>query len=66
LLVLDPACKGVREIPTPNAITAELKGAKDLVPAKLKEADLNDFGTGQKSIELFKCTAYIMPGAGLN
>jgi hypothetical protein len=66
LLVVDPACQGAREIPTPNATTAELKGAKDLVPAKLKEADQNDFSVGPKSVELFKCTAYMMPGVGLN
>jgi hypothetical protein len=66
LLVVDPASQGAREMPTPNATTAELKGAKDLVPAKLKEADLKDFGAGQKSVELFKGTAYIMPGVALN
>jgi hypothetical protein len=66
LLVVVPAYQGVQETPNPNATIVELKRAKDLIPAKLKESNLNDFGAAQKFIELFKCKALIMPGAGLN
>jgi hypothetical protein len=48
VLAGDSVYLDISVIPVPNVIPVEMQGAKDLVPVKVKEADLNDFCAGHK------------------